>query len=68
VPALLEPGERVIPKEVVREHEPEIQQMMGGEEGTVLNQQIFLDGRELAGWITKQIRNRNITVDARAIV
>ena len=67
VPALLEPGEMIIPKEVVREEQPAIQQAIGGEgEGGLT--QVILDGRILSNWITKQIENKKILVSKKAIV
>ena len=67
VPTMLEPGEMVIPKETVAREQPAIQEAIGGESGGQ-HIQIFLDGRELSGFVTKQIRNKNILVDARAVV
>ena len=57
----------VIPKETVQREQPAIQEAIGGESGGQ-HIQIFLDGRELSGFVTKQIRNKNILVDARAVV
>ena len=66
VPAMLEPGERVIPKEVVRNNEPALNAMLSGQGmASVIN--VYLDGKKLQGVITKWTENGQLRISPRAV-
>lgn len=66
VPAMLEPGEVVIPKHTVQKNAASIGAMRGGEGGNVTN--LVLDGKVLARWIWNGSQNRNVTISAKAVL
>jgi len=70
VPAMLEPGEMVIPKEVVRNNTAELNAMVSGQGGqgsatNVIN--VYLDGKKLQGVITKWTENGQLRIAPRAV-
>jgi hypothetical protein len=67
IPAMLEPGEMVMRKEVVAENQPALQAMNAGE-GVPIVVNVNVGTKHLYSEITKGISNKQITVDARAVV
>jgi len=67
VPAMLEPGEMVIPKEVVRDNTAELNAMVSGQGGTANVINVYLDGKKLQGVITKWTENGQLRIAPRAV-
>lgn len=68
VPAMLEPGEMVIRKEVVRENRPALEAMNAGEQQVVLNNTINIDGRTFFKVMTKASRDKQFLTYAGSVV
>ena len=66
IPAMLEPGEMVIRKEVVREHYSELQAINSGENAP-LRLTIYLGSNLIFDEISKATRDGRIVVDKRAV-
>ena len=67
VPAMLEPGEVVIDKFTAQRNMPQIASMRGGEGGDrTVN--LVLDGKVLSRWMWKESTNKNLTINAKAVI
>jgi len=67
VPAMLEPGEMVIRKEVVERNRPALEAMNSGE-GMPLQVNVYLGSKLIYSEIQKAIQNRQILVSAGSVV
>jgi len=67
VPAMLEPGEMVIPKEVVRDNTAELNAMVSGQGSATNVINVYLDGKKLQGVITKWTENGQLRIAPRAV-
>jgi len=67
VPAMLEPGEMVIRKEVVERNRPTLEAMNSGE-GMPLQVNVYLGSKLIYSEIQKAIQNRQILVSAGSVV
>jgi len=66
VPAMLEPGEMVIPKEVVTTNQALLNEMNSGQGlSNIVN--VYLDGKKLQGVITKWTENGQLRIAPRAV-
>jgi len=68
VPAMLEAGEVVIPKEVVQSNAAGIGAMRGGEGGDGRPILLQIDGKTLFRWMYKESVNKNMTISSRAVI
>jgi len=66
VPAMLEPGEMVIRKEIVRENQPALNAINSGQGfSPIIN--VYLDGKKISGTITKWTENGDLRIAPQAV-